>query len=432
MAKRITNSTPKKDGFRMPGEFEKQEKVWMIWPERPDNWRDGAKPAQKAYRMVAQAISKFEPVTMLVSSSQYVSCREQLPTEISVVEMSSNDAWVRDSGPSFLTNDNGELRACDWTFNAWGGLVDGLYFPWNQDDLVARKICELEQIDSYRTDHFVLEGGAFHVDGEGTVLTTEMCLLSAGRNPHLTKKEIEEKLCAYLNCEKVLWLKCGIDPNETNGHIDDVACFIRPGEVACIYTDDKKHPFYRQSQDAYHTLCQMTDAKGRKLKVHKICCTKEPVMRGDFCIDKVPGSIETSIDLNMILMRFSPILSMPESLNQPVNVLLIRQLLNFWKNLLISCMIYTGLLMFWAMNAILSSRKYIKTATFLENAMIRSSITTVRITILSWSRKMVTKNTANPKSTALIPSFKWECLWMEMAYLLRFLFFPGMQMNRLP
>ena len=130
------------------------------------------------------------------------------------------------------------------------------------------------------------------MDGEGTVLTTEMCLLSAGRNPHLTKKEIEEKLCAYLNCEKVLWLKCGIDPNETNGHIDDVACFIRPGEVACIYTDDKKHPFYRQSQDAYHTLCQMTDAKGRKLKVHKICCTKEPVMRGDFCIDKVPGSIE--------------------------------------------------------------------------------------------------------------------------------------------
>ena len=92
MAKRITNSTPKKDGFRMPGEFEKQEKVWMIWPERPDNWRDGAKPAQKAYRMVAQAISKFEPVTMLVSSSQYVNCREQLPTEISVVEMSSNDA----------------------------------------------------------------------------------------------------------------------------------------------------------------------------------------------------------------------------------------------------------------------------------------------------------------------------------------------------
>lgn len=172
MAKRIVNSTPKQDGFRMPGEFEKQEKVWMIWPQRPDNWRDGAKPAQHAYSMVAQAIAKFEPVTMLVSSDQYVNCREQLPPEISVVEMSSDDAWARDSGPSFLVNDKGELRACDWTFNAWGGLVDGLYFPWNQDDLIARKICELEQIDSYRTDNFVLEGGSFHVDGEGTVLTT--------------------------------------------------------------------------------------------------------------------------------------------------------------------------------------------------------------------------------------------------------------------
>lgn len=154
--------------------------------------------------MVAQAIAKFEPVTMLVSSDQYVNCREQLPPEISVVEMSSDDAWARDSGPSFLVNDKGELRACDWTFNAWGGLVDGLYFPWNQDDLIARKICELEQIDSYRTDNFVLEGGSFHVDGEGTVLTTEMCLLSAGRNPHLSREEIERKLCEYMNCEKII------------------------------------------------------------------------------------------------------------------------------------------------------------------------------------------------------------------------------------
>ena len=118
-----------------------------------------------------------------------------------------------------------------------------------------------------------------------------MCLLSAGRNPSLSKGEIEQKLCEYLNCSKVLWLKDGIDPDETNGHIDDVACFIRPGEAACIYTEDKSHPFYRQSQDAYHRLLKMTDAKGRKLKVHKICCTKEPVRLGDFMIDKTSDSI---------------------------------------------------------------------------------------------------------------------------------------------
>lgn len=183
MPKRILNSTPKQDGFRMPGEFEPQEKIYMLWPERPDNWRDGAKPAQKAFAEVARAIRWFEPVTVLASPEQFQNCRNILPPEITVIEMTSNDAWVRDCGPSFLVNDNGMLRACDWKFNAWGGLTNGLYFPWDQDDLVARKICELENADSYRTEDFVLEGGSIHVDGEGTVMTTEMCLLNAGRNP---------------------------------------------------------------------------------------------------------------------------------------------------------------------------------------------------------------------------------------------------------
>lgn len=292
MPKRITGSTPRQDGFRMPAEFEEQEKVWMIWPERPDNWRNGAKPAQAAFAEVAKAISEFEEVIMLVSAAQYVNCREQLPEEIRVLEMSSNDAWARDCGPTFLIHESGELRANDWKFNAWGGLVDGLYFPWDQDDLVARKICELESIDSYRTEGFVLEGGSFHVDGEGTVLTTQMCLLSQGRNPGMSQKEIETMLCEYLNCEKVLWLRDGIDPDETNGHIDDVACFVRPGEVACIYTDDKKSPFYERARDTYQTLCNMTDAKGRRLKVHKVCCPKEPIVIGkNFAIDRMQGSI---------------------------------------------------------------------------------------------------------------------------------------------
>lgn len=174
MAKRIIGTTPKEDGFRMPGEFEAQDQIFMIWPERPDNWRDGAKPVQIAFTNVAKAISRFTPVTMLVSQSQYQNARYQLPADVRVLEVSNNDSWVRDCGPSFVINDKGELRANDWTFNAWGGLVDGLYFPWDQDDLVAQKVCELERVDSYRTDDFVLEGGSFHVDGQGTVLTTEM------------------------------------------------------------------------------------------------------------------------------------------------------------------------------------------------------------------------------------------------------------------
>jgi len=292
MAKRI-ESTPKKDGFRMPGEFEPQKQIWMLWPERCDNWRDGAKPAQRVFTNVAKAISEFEPVTMCVSPAQYQNARNMLPSNIRVVEMTSNDAWIRDCGPTFVKNDKtGEIRAVDWDFNSWGGLFDGLYFPWDQDDLVAQKVTEIENVDTYRTPGFVLEGGSIHVDGEGTLLTTEMCLLSEGRNPQMTKEEITAQLHEYLNLEKIIWIKDGIDPAETNGHIDDVACFIRPGEVACIYTEDKNHPFYQQSQDAYKTLCEATDAKGRKLKVHKLCLTKEPCyLKGASTIDSVEGTL---------------------------------------------------------------------------------------------------------------------------------------------
>ena len=303
MAKRIYGSTPKQDGFRMPGEFEPQDHVFMIWPERPDNWRQGAKPAQRAYAEVAKASAKHTPVTVLVNNSQYANCRARLPEHIRVVEMSSDDAWCRDCGPTFVINDKGEIRGVDWIFNAWGGLVDGLYFPWANDDAMAQKICDLQGIDSYRTDadrcpaglDFILEGGSIHVDGEGTLITTEMCLLNpdAGRNvPNLDKEQIEMMLKEYLNLEKIIWIKDGIDPYETNGHIDDVACYIRPGEVACIWTDDPNHPFYEAAQAAYKTLSEATDAKGRKLKVWKMCMTKEPCYLKDaWSIDTATGAI---------------------------------------------------------------------------------------------------------------------------------------------
>lgn len=291
MAKRIVGTTPKDDGYRMPAEFELQKQIWMLWPERQDNWRNGAKPVQQVFKNVAKAISMFEPVTFCVSKDQYSNCRSQLPDSIRVVEIASNDSWIRDCGPTFLKNAKGELRAVDWTFNAWGGMVDGLYFPWDLDDQVARKVCEIEKVDSYRTEGFVLEGGSFHVDGDGTVMTTKMCLLSKGRNPQFSQKEIEEMLCSYLNCEKVIWVTNGIDPGETNGHIDDVACFIRQGEAACIYTEDQDNPFYEASQRAYEELCKSVDAKGRKLKVHKICLPKKPVyLYGAETIDCVEGT----------------------------------------------------------------------------------------------------------------------------------------------
>ena len=291
MAKRI-DSTPKADGYRMPGEYEPQARLWMLWPERPDNWRNGGKPAQKVFTEIAEAYSRFVPVTMGVNRAQYANARNLLPPEVRVVEISNDDSWIRDCGPSFVVNDKGDVRAVDWDFNAWGGLFDGLYFPWDQDELVARKVCEMEDVDTYKTAGFVLEGGAIHVDGEGTLITTEMCLLSEGRNPHLSKEEIEQYLIDYLNLEKIIWLPDGIDPDETNGHVDDVACFARPGEVICIYTDDENHPYYDAAQKAYKMLSESTDAKGRKLKVHKMAVPKEMVrITGADAIDYVEGTI---------------------------------------------------------------------------------------------------------------------------------------------
>lgn len=263
------NSTPKQDGFRMPGEFEKHDGCWIIWPERPDNWRLGAKPAQKVFVEVAKAINRFEPVTVCVSNEQYDNARNMLPDDIRLVEMSNNDSWVRDCGPTFVTNGD-EVRGVDWSFNAWGGLVDGLYFPWDKDDKVARKICEIENKNRYRLDDFVLEGGSIHVDGEGTLIVTEECLLSEGRNPHLTKEEIEETLKEYLNLEKIIWLPLGIYNDETNGHVDNIMHYIAPGKVALAWTEDKDDPQYEICQTAYEILNSETDAKGRKLEVIKL------------------------------------------------------------------------------------------------------------------------------------------------------------------
>ncbi|MCS6907682.1 MAG: agmatine deiminase family protein, partial [Anaerolineales bacterium] len=139
-------STPRRDGFYMPAEFAPHKQTWMLWPERPDNWRLGAKPAQRAFVAVAQAIAQFEPVVMGVNPRQFLNARAMLPPEIRVVEVSNNDAWMRDVGPTFVIDGKGNVRLVDWKFNAWGGIKEGLYFPWDLDDLVPRKVAEIEGI----------------------------------------------------------------------------------------------------------------------------------------------------------------------------------------------------------------------------------------------------------------------------------------------
>jgi len=290
---RTIEGAPARDAFRMPAEFERHEGCWMIWPERADNWRLGAKPAQVAFAAVAEAVAAGgEHVTMAVSAGQFAHARALLPAEVRVVEMSADDAWMRDVGPTFVVDDRGGRRGVDWRFNAWGGLSGGLYFPWARDDQVAQKVLETERADRHRAP-LVLEGGAIHVDGEGTVLTTEQCLLNANRNPELSREDAEGHLRAYLGVEKVLWLGDGTYLDETDGHVDNLCCFVRPGVVALHWTDDASDPQHEISQDALARLEDMTDARGRPLEVHKLpmpgpILIDEEEARG---VDAVPGTL---------------------------------------------------------------------------------------------------------------------------------------------
>src|SRR5215207_5326721 len=161
---RTLDSTPAADGFRMPAEWEPHDGCWILWPERPDTWRLAAQPAQEAFAAVAEAIAPSDPVTIGVSARHFTHARATLSPAIRVVELSSDDAWMRDVGPTFVVDGRGGRRGVDWIFNAWGGLEGGLYAPWDQDDLVAAKVLEVERADRYRAP-IVAEGGALHVDG---------------------------------------------------------------------------------------------------------------------------------------------------------------------------------------------------------------------------------------------------------------------------
>ncbi|MYV16459.1 agmatine deiminase [Furfurilactobacillus milii] len=286
-------STPQQDGYRMPGEFEEHQGVYILWPQRPDNWRNGGKPAQHTFVKVAEAISQFEHVTVGVNDDQYENARTMLPDNVEVVEISNDDSWVRDCGATFVKNDKGGLRAVDWTFNSWGGLVDGLYFPWDKDDRVAQKMAEMEHVDRYRLDDFILEGGSIHVDGEGTLITTEECLLSKGRNAQLSKEQIEEVLKTHLNLKKIIWLKNGIYNDETNGHVDNIANFVKPGVVALAWTDDKNDPQYQISKENLDILEHATDAKGRQIKVVKLNVPKPVLITKEESegVDAVDGTL---------------------------------------------------------------------------------------------------------------------------------------------
>lgn len=282
------HTLPRQDGFYMPAEFAEHEGCIIVWPERPGSWSFGAREAREAFTAVIKAIAASEKVYVIAGKASIDSAREMLQNidNIDIINMETDDSWARDIGPTFVVNSQDALRCINWNFNAWGGEVDGLYPSWDKDNAFAAAFAEKYDCRMYNAAPFVMEGGAIHSDGEGTVMVTETCLLSAGRNPELTKEQIEEKLQDYLGAKKVIWLPCGIYNDETNEHVDNVCAFTAPGEVVLAWTDKEDDPQYAMSLACLQKLETETDACGRKIKVHKLPIPDVPV-----CIreDEVDG-----------------------------------------------------------------------------------------------------------------------------------------------
>jgi len=236
----------------------------MCWPARAEcfDGAEGILRAQQAYARVARAISSFEPVTLAARAHEVAEARLATGGKVEVVEMPLDDSWARDFGPTFLRNGKGRVSGVQWVFNAWGQK----YHPYTNDAAFARRVLEMIGAPVYKAP-LVCEGGALHGDGQGTVLTTEQCLLHPNRNPDRTKGEIEEVLKAELGARSIIWLGSGFSDTETDGHIDNIACFAGPGRVILGMPPARSHPDYAPTQDALQRLSAAHDAEGRPLEI---------------------------------------------------------------------------------------------------------------------------------------------------------------------
>ncbi len=260
---RIPARAPVCDGLYMPGEWEEHAASWMAWPCRPSTWPLGLEKARAAYAEVAGAVSRFEPVFMMCRPEQADNARRHLGDAAVIVPMDIRDSWARDSAPTFLVDGKGGAAGVDWVFNDWGHIsrLEG-----GCDEAMALHVLEHLGMRRYAAP-VIIEGGAIHSDGEGTLLTTEQVQMDPRRNPGFTHRDYEDIFAAYLGVEKVIWLGQGLEDDETNGHVDILACFVRPGVVMVHDCRDPENGNYAPSRDAARRLEAAVDAKGRKLEI---------------------------------------------------------------------------------------------------------------------------------------------------------------------
>ncbi len=256
----------------MPAEWEPHEAIWLAWPHDPTTFPNRVNKAEDTYIQIIKHIHEGERVNLFVRNERMQQkVTRMLKTQgvdtskISFFQYRYADVWFRDYGPTFVVNNQNELAMVRWIFNSWGEKYDELL----KDRIIPQVINRKMQLRCFEPG-IVLEGGSIDVNGNGTLLTTEQCLLNKNRNPSLGKTEIEAKLRDFLNVTQIVWLKEGISGDDTDGHIDDIARFVNPTTVVCAYEKDKNDDNYEVLRINYEILLQSEDQDGKKLKVVKL------------------------------------------------------------------------------------------------------------------------------------------------------------------
>lgn len=251
---------------RMPAEWTEHERCLMAWPTRAELWGPVFDDAKREYADVARAIAQFEPVTMVALPGRGAEAREMCGARVEVIELPIDDSWFRDSGPIYVVAEDGTRAGVDFRFNAWGGK----HHPWDTDDKISSLL--IDRLGDVRIgSDLILEGGSITVDGEGTLITTEQCLLHPNRNPGLGRDEIEAELKAKLGVTKVIWLPYGgLLDTETDGHVDGVCAFVAPGKVVVQLPADPEHPDYARMRANRAVLEATPDARGRSLEIVEV------------------------------------------------------------------------------------------------------------------------------------------------------------------
>ncbi|VVN97108.1 Putative agmatine deiminase [Pseudomonas fluorescens] len=258
----------KNSEWMMPAEWVRHAATWMVWPHNQALWESGWRvtlpDVQADFARVANAIARFEPVKMVVDPSAVASARALCGPNIELIELAVNDSWCRDSGPTFVCHPQQGLAGISWRFNAWGGKS-----AHELDEGLARRALNHLGLPCFGTP-LSNEGGAIHVDGEGTLITTESVLLNPNRNPGMSKAEMEEMFAQLLGVKKTIWLPGDPDyvtGDMTDGHVDGVCAFARPGVLLLDATHDTQSVYAEVARENRRALELATDAQGRQFQL---------------------------------------------------------------------------------------------------------------------------------------------------------------------